>query len=49
MQTPASPGITRRHDLDALRGGAMLLGIVLRLLSVAGIPWMIQSDQSSED
>ena len=49
MQIPTSPGIARRHDLDALRGGAMLLGIVLHAsLSVAGNPWMIQSDQSSE-
>ena len=49
MRTPTLPGIARRHDLDALRGGAMLLGIVLHAsLSVAGIPWMIQSEQSSE-
>ena len=42
-----SPG--RRHDLDALRGCAMLLGIVLHAtLSFAPIPWTVQDSQQSD-
>ncbi len=41
MTTPVDP---RRHDLDALRAVAMLLGIVLHasLAYVPGIPWPVQ-------
>lgn len=41
MSPPADP---RRHDLDALRAVAMLLGIVLHasLAYVPGIPWPVQ-------
>ena len=40
-QTPAE---ARRHDLDALRATAMLLGIVYHaaLSFAAGFPWMVQ-------
>lgn len=38
----------RRHDLDALRAIAMLLGIVLHAaLSFAPIPWTVQDSQQS--
>lgn len=38
----------RRHDLDALRAFAMLLGIVLHAaLSFAPIPWTVQDSQQS--
>ncbi|MEZ6138356.1 MAG: acyltransferase family protein [Pirellulaceae bacterium] len=38
----------RRHDLDALRAVAMLLGIVLHsALSFAPIPWSVQDSQQS--
>ena len=35
---------TRRHDLDALRASAMLLGIVYHaaLAFAAGFPWLVQ-------
>ena len=40
---------SRRHDLDALRAIAMLLGIVLHAsLSFAPIPWSVQDSQQSE-
>lgn len=36
----------RRHDLDALRAGAMLLGLVLHAaLSFLDIPWAVQDSQ----
>ncbi|MHC4894409.1 MAG: acyltransferase family protein [Planctomycetota bacterium] len=39
----------RRHDLDALRATAMLLGIVLHgLLSMAPLPWLIEDDVQSK-
>lgn len=39
----------RRHDLDALRAIAMLLGIVLHAaLAFAPIPWTVQDTQQSE-
>ncbi len=38
----------RRHDLDALRAFAMLLGIVLHVaLSFAPIPWTVRDSQQS--
>ncbi len=38
---------TRRHDLDALRAVAMLLGIALHgALSFTGGPWMVQDSQT---
>ncbi|MEO2017240.1 MAG: acyltransferase family protein [Fuerstiella sp.] len=40
---------SRRHDLDALRAIAMLLGIVLHAaLSFAPIPWTVKDSQQSE-
>jgi peptidoglycan/LPS O-acetylase OafA/YrhL len=40
---PPEPADTRRHDLDALRAFAMLLGIVLHAaLSFMDIPWPVQ-------
>jgi peptidoglycan/LPS O-acetylase OafA/YrhL len=45
--TPAE-GIPRRHDLDALRAFAMLLGIGLHAsLSFTGFPWIVQDIKSS--
>lgn len=45
--SPAA-SVDRRHDLDALRAIAMLLGIVLHAaLSFAPIPWMVQDSQQS--
>ena len=39
----------RRHDLDALRAVAMLLGIVLHAaLSFAPIPWTVSDSQQGE-
>jgi peptidoglycan/LPS O-acetylase OafA/YrhL len=46
-QTPAPiPDSTgRRHDLDALRGFAMLLGVVLHgVLSLTLLPWPVRDD-----
>ncbi len=41
--------VERRHDLDALRAVAMLLGIVLHAaLSFAPIPWTVKDAQQSE-
>lgn len=38
----------RRHDLDALRAFAMLLGIALHAsLSFSGIPWTVQDSQQN--
>ncbi|PAY17370.1 glucan biosynthesis protein [Rhodopirellula sp. SM50] len=45
----AAPTIERRHDLDALRAIAMLLGIVLHAaLSFSPIPWTVKDSQTSE-
>jgi peptidoglycan/LPS O-acetylase OafA/YrhL len=45
---PVSP-FERRHDLDALRAIAMLLGIVLHAaLSFAPIPWTVQDSRQSD-
>ena len=42
------PPDSRRHDLDALRAFAMLLGIALHAaLSFTGGPWMVQDTRSS--
>ena len=47
--TPTTPTMKRRHDLDALRAIAMLLGIVLHsALSFAPIPWIVQDSQQSQ-
>jgi peptidoglycan/LPS O-acetylase OafA/YrhL len=46
MTPPPLP--TRRHDLDALRAVAMLLGIALHAaLSFTGGPWTVQDSRSS--
>jgi peptidoglycan/LPS O-acetylase OafA/YrhL len=50
-QTTVTPAATikRRHDLDALRAIAMLLGIVLHAaLSFAPIPWTVRDSQQSD-
>ena len=45
---PPPPLPTRRHDLDALRAFAMLLGIALHAaLSFADTPWTVQDSRSS--
>lgn len=43
----SDPADSRRHDLDALRAVAMLLGILLHasLAYVPGIPWPVQDTQ----
>lgn len=42
------PASSRRHDLDALRAFAMLLGIALHAaLSFTGGPWMVQNSRTS--
>lgn len=42
------PTAQRRHDLDALRAFAMLLGIALHsALSFTGFPWIVQDTHSS--
>ncbi len=44
-ETPSAP---RRHDFDALRASAMLLGIALHAgLSFAPIPWLAMNDATS--
>jgi peptidoglycan/LPS O-acetylase OafA/YrhL len=46
MELP--PASSRRHDLDALRAFAMLLGIALHAaLSLTGGPWMVQDSHTS--
>lgn len=46
MELP--PASSRRHDLDALRAFAMLLGIALHAaLSFASGPWMVQDSRTS--
>ena len=48
MSQPAPPPDTRRHDLDALRAAAMLLGIVLHAgLSFTPFPWPVQDTRQS--
>ena len=45
---PARASSPRRHDLDALRAGAMLLGIALHAaLSYAPFPWIAVNDATS--
>lgn len=47
MENP-SPLDARRHDLDALRAFAMLLGIALHAaLSFTGGPWMVQDTRTN--
>ena len=50
MTAPPPVPVARRHDLDALRAGAMLLGIVYHLaLSFAeGFPWLIQDSRQGQ-
>ena len=47
----SGPGLAttqRRHDLDALRAFAMLLGIALHsAMSFTGFPWVVQDSRSS--
>lgn len=44
-----SSGTERLHGLDALRGGALLLGIVLHALLpfIPGLPWLINDSQTT--
>jgi surface polysaccharide O-acyltransferase-like enzyme len=47
MRPPPIPN--RRHDLDALRAGAMLLGIGLHAaLSFAPMPWLVQDSRQHD-
>ncbi len=49
MSRPVPPPDPRRHDLDALRAAAMLLGIVLHAgLSFTPFPWPVQDARQSE-
>lgn len=49
MSHDVRPGIARRHDLDALRAFAMLLGIALHAaLSYTGFPWAVQDTRTHE-
>ena len=49
MSQPAPAPDPRRHDLDALRAAAMLLGIVLHAgLSFTPFPWPVQDARQSE-
>jgi peptidoglycan/LPS O-acetylase OafA/YrhL len=44
----AAEPVSRRHDLDALRGWAMLLGIVLHAsMSFFPVPWWVQDPQQN--
>lgn len=47
--TPRTGSSTRLHSLDALRAGALLLGIVLHSLLpfVPGLPWLVNDTRSS--
>ena len=51
MVANSTPAATRRHDLDALRAFAMLLGILLHgsmsFIPGAGVLWGVQDSQSS--
>lgn len=51
QQAPSTPSSTspRLHGLDALRGGALLLGIVLHatLAYVPGFPWLVRDDSTT--
>ncbi|MEL4506253.1 acyltransferase family protein [Luteococcus sp. H138] len=44
-----SPAGTRIHGLDAVRGGALLLGIVIHALMpyVKGMPWLVPDSQTA--
>ena len=49
MSQPPPPPDPRRHDLDALRAAAMLLGIVLHAgLSFTPFPWPVQDARQSD-
>ena len=46
---PEAGPFERRHDLDALRAIAMLLGIALHAaLSFSTVPWMVSDSQTSD-
>ena len=46
---PTAMSIARRHDLDAVRAFAMLLGIALHAgLSFATIPWIVQDSRQHD-
>jgi peptidoglycan/LPS O-acetylase OafA/YrhL len=46
--TPAVSGSDRRHDLDALRAFAMLLGLVLHgAMAFMPFPWIVQDTQKT--
>lgn len=48
LRMETRPASDRRHDQDALRAFAMLLGIVLHVaLSFSGGPWMVQDERTS--
>ncbi|MFT5327864.1 MAG: peptidoglycan/LPS O-acetylase OafA/YrhL [Planctomycetaceae bacterium] len=49
LATKTSTTTTRRHDLDALRAIAMLLGIALHAaLAYSDVPWVVQDSQKNE-
>lgn len=49
MSTTEPKSFPRRHDLDALRGFAMLLGIGLHgALAYTPVPWILQDDRQHE-
>ena len=48
-ETAAARAVARRHDLDALRAFAMLLGIALHAaLSFAPVPWIVQDTRQND-
>jgi len=49
-RSPVLPArVARRHDLDALRAIAMLLGIALHAaISFSGAPWVVQDSRTNE-
>lgn len=50
QHTPVPAARARIHGLDAVRGGALLLGIVLHSLMPisAGMPWMVEDSQRAD-
>ena len=49
MRTLPANALDRRHDLDALRAFAMLLGIALHAaLSFTSIPWTVHDSQQND-
>lgn len=48
LDSPTKPSASRRHDLDALRAGAMVLGICLHgMMAYSGIPWVVMDNERS--